>query len=132
MDPGLARMVRQRSGNRCEYCRLSQSYSALSLHIEHVIPRQHGGTDSLDNLALACPDCNLRKGPNLTSIDPDSGSITPLFNPRKNRWEDHFLSNGAHLGGITPVGRTTAWLLDVNSTDRIKIREILVHLGHWP
>jgi 5-methylcytosine-specific restriction endonuclease McrA len=42
---------------------LPQELSELRFHIEHVIPRQHGGSDDADNLALACPDCNLRKGP---------------------------------------------------------------------
>lgn len=63
--------VRERAGYRCEYCHLSQDDSPLAaLHIEHIIPRAHGGTDHLDNLALACIDCNLHKGPNLTGLDP--------------------------------------------------------------
>ena len=47
-----------------------------ALHIEHVRPRKHGGTDDGDNLALTCIDCNLRKGPNLTGIDPGTGAVT--------------------------------------------------------
>src|SRR5436309_15778446 len=67
MSPALQAHVRERAGNRCEYCQLRQEDSPLAaLHIEHILPRSHGGTDDLDNLALACIDCNLHKGTNLT------------------------------------------------------------------
>ncbi len=84
-------IVRERAGHRCEYCRLHQDDSPLAvLHVEHVIPRKHGGTDDVDNLALACIDCNLHKGPNLTGIDPETEEITVLFHPRHDVWGDHF------------------------------------------
>lgn len=61
MDAPTRRIVRKRRADRCEYCRLPQDLSPLaSLQIEHIIPRKHKGTDDLDNLALACKDCNLR------------------------------------------------------------------------
>jgi hypothetical protein len=75
MDVKLRQFVRMRAGQHCEYCRLPQEFSELRFHIEHVTPRQHGGDDDADNLALACPDCNLRKGPNLTGIDPNTGEV---------------------------------------------------------
>jgi len=68
MDAQLRQLVWTRAGYQCEYCRLPQEFSGLRFHIEHVTPRQHGGRDDADNLALACPDCNLRKGPNLTRL----------------------------------------------------------------
>ena len=77
MDVKLRQFVRARAGQRCEDCGLPQEFSELRFHIEHVIPRQHGGDDDADNLALACPDCDLRKGPNLTGIDPQSGEVVP-------------------------------------------------------
>jgi 5-methylcytosine-specific restriction endonuclease McrA len=83
--------VRERGGNVCEYCRLHQDDSPLAaLHIEHIIPKVHGGSDDLDNLALACIDCNLHKGTNLTGIDPQTNRITELFHPRRHKWDDHF------------------------------------------
>src|SRR6476646_7183109 len=73
MDERTKARVRERAGNRCEYCKLHQEDSPLAaLHVEHIIPRVHGGTDRLENLALACIDCNLHKGTNLTEMDPDS------------------------------------------------------------
>jgi 5-methylcytosine-specific restriction endonuclease McrA len=74
MDVKLRQFVRMRAAQHCEYCGLPQEFSELRFHIEHVTSRQHGGDDDADNLALACPDCNFRKGPNLTGIDPNTGA----------------------------------------------------------
>lgn len=129
MDPSTSQLVRQRARNRCEYCGLPQDYSALRFHIEHIIARQHGGKDGLDNLALACPECNFHKGTNLSSIDPDTGQPSPLFDPRKHVWNEHFKRSGANILGITAIGRTTAWLFEMNSGDRLRLREMLLRLG---
>ncbi|WP_410001711.1 HNH endonuclease [Singulisphaera sp. GP187] len=56
----------------------------IGFHIEHITAKQHGGSDEPENLCVACGRCNShKKGPNLTGIDPDTGRIEPLFNPRK-------------------------------------------------
>ena len=94
----------------------------LPFHIEHIVPRQHGGVTSGDNLALACPHCNLHKGPNLTGIDPDSGEVCRLFHPRRDVWTGHFRDQGARLAGRTAIGRTTAWVLDVNAENQLRLR----------
>lgn len=123
MDSATRRLVRTRARNRCEYCGLAQVDSPLAvLHIEHVIPRKHGGGDEAENLALACVDCNLSKGPNLTGIDPESGQIAPLFNPRKQAWGDHFAWLGLVIVGLTPAGRATVAVLRLNSDDRLALR----------
>jgi hypothetical protein len=115
--------VRERASNACEYCHLHQNDSPLAaLHLEHIIPKVHGGDDNLDNLALACIDCNLHKGTNLSGIDPQTGVITELFHPRRDRWEDHFEWFGIYLSGKTAVGRTTVRVLDVNSDDQLALR----------
>lgn len=72
---------------------------------------------------------HFRKGPNLTGIDPDMGSITPLFHPRRERWADHFACVEHRIAGTTACGRTTAWLLEMNSGDRLRLQAILVGLG---
>jgi len=82
MDTTIRDLVRRRAGGRCEYCRLKQVHLPFStFHIEHIIPRKHGGNDDPSNLALACDRCNAHKGSNLTGIDPDTGALIPLFNP---------------------------------------------------
>jgi hypothetical protein len=129
MDAATSQFIRQRAGNRCEYCRLSQDFSALRFHIGHILARQHGGTDVHENLALACPECNFHKGTNLSSIDPDTGKPSQLFNPRKDTWDDHFAREGATIRGKTAIGRTTAWLLEMNSGDRLRLRDVLRRFG---
>ena len=108
---------------------MPQEFSGLRFHIEHIVARQHGGSDSPDNLALACPECNYRKGTNLTGIDPDTGNITPLFHPRHDRWEDHFARIESNLIGKTATGRTTVWLFEMNSGERLRLRAMLIRLG---
>ena len=123
MTRALQELVRVRAGNRCEYCQLAQADSPLAaLHIEHIRPLKHGGTDTPENLCLACIDCNLHKGPNLTGIDPDTGAVTELFHPRRQSWAEHFAWRGLHLIGRTAVGRTTIRVLNMNSDEQIELR----------
>jgi 5-methylcytosine-specific restriction endonuclease McrA len=115
--------VRERAQNACEYCHLHQDDSPLApLHVEHIIPRIHGGNDDIDNLALACIDCNLHKGTNLTGIDPETSEITQLFHPRRQTWEDHLEWQGIYLAGKTATGRTTIRVLNINSEDQVALR----------
>ncbi|TDU68123.1 HNH endonuclease [Prosthecobacter fusiformis] len=122
MEARLRKMVRERARERCEYCNLSQDDSALSFHIEHIIPKQHGGQTALENLALACPNCNLHKGPNLTGYDPDTGKICTLFHPRQHEWGDHFERYQGRISGTTAMGRTTVWLLEMNREEQQNLR----------
>ncbi len=124
MDDATRRFVRQRADYRCEYCGLSQEAAPLAaFHIEHVIPRQHGGSDCAENLALACYHCNQHKGPNLAGLDPDTGALTPLFDPRTQSWQDHFEVQGTQIIGRSPVGRTTVRVLAMNADLLQELRE---------
>jgi hypothetical protein len=123
MNNFVRRTVRERAGNRCEYCQLRQEDSLLAaLHVEHVIPKKHGGNDELDNLALACVDCNLHKGSNLTGIDPGTSQIVELFHPRRHIWDEHFEWRGITIFGKTAVGRVTVQVLNMNSEDQLSLR----------
>ena len=100
MSPELRQQVRQRAGGRCEYCRLPESIELTGpFHVEHVVARQHRGTDDLSNLAWACSRCNRHKGTNLSAVDPDSRTVVSLFNPRQEKWEEHFDTVGAMIRG---------------------------------
>src|SRR5690242_10969435 len=113
MEPATRELVRRRAGNTCEYCHIPQEATPLiSFHIEHIMARQHGGSDAPDMLALACDRCNAYKGPNLTSIDPDTGTVVPLFNPRLDTWGDHFAVRDGYIAGLTAKGRATVRLLN--------------------
>src|SRR2546422_6103570 len=123
MNESTKARVRERAGHRCEYCQLRQEDSPLAaLHVEHIIPKFHGGTDDLDNLALACIDCNLHKGTNLTGIDPQTNEVTKLFHPRRQNWDEHFEWQGIYLTGKTATGRTTIQVLNMNSDDQVALR----------
>ena len=129
MDAAARTLVRRRADNRCEYCLLPQEYSHLTHHIEHIVAKQHGGSDDADNLALACHRCNLHKGPNLTGFDPESGEIVPLFHPRRDRWAEHFVFRGPRIEGLTAVGRTTVHVLGMNDARRLDLRADLLARG---
>jgi hypothetical protein len=123
MDEATRNLVRQRADGRCEYCRFRQDDEPFFRYqIEHVIAQQHGGLDDAENLALACPHCNLHKGPNLAGIDPTDGKIVPLFHPRRERWFDHFALRGALIAGKTPTGRATVRVLNMNDPLRVELR----------
>jgi hypothetical protein len=121
---GLVRQrVRERANHLCEYCLRAQSTSLLiPFHVEHVIPRKHGGLDAEENLALACAECNLRKSSDLAGFDPETQVMTRLFNPRVDRWDEHFAWDDSRIVGLTAIGRTTVRVLDLNSSSRIRLR----------
>ena len=132
MDAVLRNLVRQRAGNRCEYCRLHQTHAPyFNFHIDHITPRKHGGSDNPLNLALACNRCNRHKGSNLTGIDPSSGNIVQLFHPRNDTWVDHFEFRRATIVGLTPEGRATVQVLNMNDRERIQLRAELIVRGQF-
>ena len=126
MEATLREFVRRRAADRCEYCGIHQHEAPNSrFHIEHIVPQKHGGGDGHDNLALACIHCNLHTGPNLSGIDPLDGSICPLYHPRRDIWQEHFRPDGAQVIGLTPVGRATVMVLNMNAPDRVRLRHEL-------
>src|SRR5947209_18272824 len=130
MRPILRLAVRQRAGARCEYCRLPDLVPHLiCFHVEHIRARRHGGASVMSNLAWACPRCNERKGANLSGVDPDTDRVAPLFNPRRDTWSRHFAWDGLRIRPLSAKGRTTAWLLEFNSDERLLLRQGLRKLG---
>ncbi|MCY2990266.1 MAG: HNH endonuclease signature motif containing protein [Planctomycetota bacterium] len=130
MKASLRSLVRNRAEHRCEYCQLPEAaLPAIAFHVEHIVPRKHGGTDATDNLAQACYFCNLHKGPNLTGIDPSTRTIIPLFHPRQQHWAEHFRWSGPVLIGRTATGRATVQVLAINLPHRVRIRKRLMGAG---
>jgi hypothetical protein len=128
----LRRLVINRAGGRCEYCLVHQDDRPETHPIDHVIALKHGGQTVKENLALACVICNGNKGSDLATIDPLSGEIVPLFNPRIQSWGDHFDLSDAQIIGQTAIGRATAALLRLNDDERISYRQSLTNAGRYP
>lgn len=125
----LRQQILERAGKQCEYCLMPQVAAFVPLEVDHIIARKHGGETEIDNLALSCRLCNKHKGSDLTSIDPESGEIVPLFHPRRQRWQEHFRLEAAKIVPLTETGRVTVALLQLNRPERIAEREILLAIG---
>ena len=128
----LRRLVLQRAGGRCEYCGLSQESQEACFHIDHAVPYVSGGGTTLENLALACVSCSLHKAARQTAPDPQTGTDTALFNPRRKRWPEHFRWEASRIVGLTPTGRATAEALQMNRPLILAIREEEALRGRHP
>lgn len=129
MQESLRREVWRRAEDTCEYCRMPQAFDPLPFQLDHIIAEQHHGPTTLENLGLSCLHCNKRKGPNLAGIDPSTGALTRLFQPRLDVWTDHFEWDGPYLRGRKDVGRTTIDVLDINRITRVMVRKALMEAG---
>lgn len=132
ISAALRQQVIQRAGGRCEYCRLSQEGQEATFHIDHVMPVAHGGKTHLDNLALACVSCSLRKAARLEAVDPHTGQSVPLYNPRRQPWETSFRWQSVRLIGQTETGRATVEALAMNRPLALAIRKEEALLGRHP
>lgn len=132
------RVVRDRAQLRCEYCHADERWQFIRFTIDHILPQSVGGSDNVDNLALACRNCNERRGNRREGRDPETKQIVPIFNPRQDVWADHFAWDATRLrvAGRTPTGRATIELLDLND-DRhdgaiLRIRQRDMSDGYHP
>ena len=132
MEKLLERQVRARAGEICEYCRIPAWLYVQPFHIDHIIARKHGGKTVLENLAFCCLDCNAHKGTNIAGLDPFTGALSRLFHPRSDRWEEHFAWYGAQLVGLTPIGRATVTVLEINRPICVRARVVLIKEGVFP
>ena len=119
----IQRAVRERTSGRCEYCRMHQSLQGATFHVEHIVPQSRGGDTTLENLAWACPGCNLRKSDRVEALDPQTRQFVALFNPRVDHWRDHFRWENYRIVPLTATGRATASALELNHPRRIRIRQ---------
>jgi hypothetical protein len=108
--------------------------TGIRYHLEHVFPESLGGTNDIENLALACPTCNYNKSDHLFGVDDQGFDDRPLFNPRKDRWDDHFEFDVVtlHLRGKTPEGRGTVNRLRMNDEIQIQARRHWIELALYP
>jgi hypothetical protein len=128
----LRRLVFERAGGNCEYCLLDQRDSLYTREVDHIVPTKHRGQTTADNLCLSYLDCNRHRGSDFASFDPDTGEVALLYNPRRDRWDDHFRLDGPIIEPVTPQGRVTVFLLKLNDELRIRARQSLMEIGHYP
>ena len=134
MRDSLKDLVAQRALWCCEYCLTRADHSSDPFAIEHIWPRVLGGTDEPENLAFSCFGCNNFKFTATEALDPISNEMTPLFNPRTQRWSAHFEwnENFTQIIGLTPTGRVTIQRLRLNRPGLTNLRTALVATGKHP
>lgn len=130
----IRKRVRERAGNRCEYCLSHQDYIMGRLQIDHVYPVAKGGKKTEDNLCLACEFCNQYKWTKTEELDPITNGNIKLFNPRQQTWSEHFTwsDDGTKIMGITPCGRATITALRLNNSLAVAVRKNWVEVGWHP
>jgi hypothetical protein len=126
--------VQERAKGLCEYCQAPANCASASFHCEHIYPRKIGGRTSLDNLALACPWCNSAKHTKTHALDPQTDQRVPLFNPRLQNWNRHFMwsENFLHIIGRTRSGRATVEALNMNRLEQVNMRIALRSMRKYP
>jgi hypothetical protein len=134
ISENIQNRVRQRANSLCEYCHASEQWQYVEFTIEHIIPLTKNGTDDFNNLALACFHCNRKKSDKITATDTQSGVELPLFNPRKDSWNEHFVwsADGLSIVGLTPIGLATVTALVLNRERAIDIRAADKAIGRHP
>lgn len=130
----LAAQVLADAGHRCGYCRSDERVTGSPLSIEHIVPVAAGGPTERANLWRSCRECNERKGAQIYATDPESGETVSLYNPRTQRWSDHFYwsEDGLLVIGSTAIGRATVTALDLNRSHQLVARERWVLVGWHP
>jgi hypothetical protein len=130
----IRKQVRQRANYLCEYCHTSERWQYVRFTMDHVVPVIAGGSETLENLALACFHCNRRKSNKQDSIDPETGAATSLFNPRLQLWAEHFVwsTDGLLAIPLTATGRATVALMELNRARILEIRRADVEVGRHP
>lgn len=128
----LRALVLARARESCEYCLVHADYAVLVHEIDHVIAEKHGGITESENLAYACAQCNRFKGSDIATLDQHTGKVEPLFNPRRQRWQEHFRLDGPVIVPLTPTGRATERLLQLNQIDSILLRKELLSAHRYP
>ena len=130
----LRQFVETRANGYCEYCLTPSNFSPTSFEIDHIVPESKDGKTEEENLALACRECNGRKFNRTQYVNPISGEITRLYNPRTDKWYEHFewSEDQIQIVGKTAIGKTTIHLLLLNRAPNLNLRSLLLLVGLHP
>jgi hypothetical protein len=124
--------VAARANYLCEYCLIAEEDTFFGCHVDHIISIKHGGESNVDNLALACAFCNRFKGSDIASLLWETRALVRFFNPRVDRWSDHFQLAGLSIHPRTEIGEVTVRILRLNDNERILERQELSKIGRYP
>lgn len=128
----LRRRVAERAYHVCEYCLVHEDDLLHACEVDHVISVKHGGQTVFENLANACFHCNRHKGSDVGSIARSSGNFVRFFNPRADRWSDHFSIHSGRIESSSEIGEATLRILEFNHPDRVLLRKLLANEGRYP
>jgi hypothetical protein len=128
----LRHLVASRADYLCEYCLIAEDDTFFGCQVDHIISLKHGGPTEPSNLAYACAFCNRSKGSDIAAIAAETGNLVRFYNPRIDKWADHFHLNGSRIEPVTEIGEATVRILGFNNNDRILEREALTIIGRYP
>jgi hypothetical protein len=130
VSESLRKRIIERANFHCEYCKIHVDNSFFTFHIEHIVSLKHGGKTVFDNLALACPICNLNKGSDVATFLIDVTTPIRFFNPRIDSWVEHFeIEKSGLIFHKSNIGEATIKILDLNHPESIIERREMLRLG---
>ena len=130
----IQRLVLAESKGFCEYCWLHSNFSSNSFHFDHILPTSKGGLSVFKNIVRSCGGCNGYKHDKTHYRDPLTRQLCRLYNPREDKWQEHFQWSNDDLvvEGITGIGRATVELLQLNRIGSVNLRVLLKLVGLHP
>ncbi len=128
----LRRQVATRADGLCEYGLIHERDTILGCTVDHIVSEKHSGPTAAENLAFACAPCNRAKGSDVGSLVAGCNAFVRFFNPRADRWSEHFQLDGVHIKPLTPIGVATTQILGMNRSERIEERRALIAAGKYP
>lgn len=131
LSPEIRQKVATRADFLCEYCLIAEEDTFFGCEVEHIISLKHGGSSDSENLAYACAFCNRHKGSDVGSI-LESGEFSRFYNPRTDKWAEHFQLDGVVIRPLTFIGEVTTRILRLNHNDQILERQALSAVGRYP
>ena len=70
----------ERDRNTCQYC--GGVFDRKELNLDHVVPRDHGGPTTWENIVCSCIPCNTRKA----NKTPREAGMQLIRKPKKPKW----------------------------------------------
>jgi len=127
----LRQTIADRAKSLCEYCLIAEEDTFYGCEVDHIISLKHGGSSETGNLAYSCALCNRAQGSDIGSVST-SGEFTRFFNPRTDRWAEHFRLQDAAIRPLTNIGGVTARILGFNDSARLHEREEMIRFRTYP